>query len=206
MPRPLLTNAQCAALFDHPTTEKNLIRSSTLPPIRTYSARLEKELVDRLLPAAVMDDRPIVPADTILTELRRRRIVLPAPTTVERLCRTLRHLARQEVHRKLVDGLSHHRRQQPEALLALRPAIHHSQLAWLLQAPTAARGAALLGVLERLAHVRRLGLPAHHGRSVPPNRLRQFAREGARTTVQHLAETTPLRRLATLTAVALDLI
>lgn len=284
MPRPLLTDAQRAALFDLPTTERDLIRHYTLtaadlaliarqrldhtrlgfalmlcslrypgrllregerPPAafirfvaeqvgvfpeafedylrhdqtrrrhaaelqqqfryRLYSARHEEELAAWLLPTALVTDRPVALVSTVLDELRRRSIVLPPPAVIERLCRKVRHQARQEIHRTLVEDLTARQRQQLEALLKAEPDARFSRLVWLLQAPMAARGASLLAVLDRLTHVRALDLTAERGQRIHRNRLRQLAREGRRTTVQHLAETMPVRRLATLTAVALDL-
>ena len=63
----------------------------------------------------------------------------------------------------------------------------------------------MLAVLDQLAHVRGLSLAAERSHRIHQNRLRQLAREGSRTTVQHLAETAPERRLAMPTAVALEL-
>jgi hypothetical protein len=284
MPRPLLTDAQRSALFDHPTTERDLIRYYTLtqadlaliarqrhdhtrlgfalmlctlrypgrllregerPPAvlirfvaeqvgvfaeafeeygrhdqtrrrhaaelqlllhcRAYSARQDEAMAAWLLPTALITDRPVVLVGTVLEELRRQRMLLPPPAVIERLCRKVRHQARQQIYRTLTEGLTSHQRQQLEALLEIEPDARLSRRVWLLKAPTAARGAALLAVLDRLAQVRILDLTAERGQRIHRNRLRQLAREGARTTVQHLAESAPLRRLATLTAVALDL-
>ena len=284
MPRPLLTAAQRAALFDHPTTERDLIRYYTLteadlvlvarqrhdhtrlgfalmlctlrhpgrllregerPPValigfvaeqvgvfpqafekylrhdqtrrrhaaelqlllhcRVYSARREKGVAAWLLPTALMTDCPIALVGAVLEELRRRNIVLPPAAAIERLCRKVRHQARQQIHRTLIEGLTSHQRQHLEALLEPEPEARFSRLAWLLQAPTGANSAAMLAVLDRLTHVRGLGLAAERGHRIHQNRLRQLAREGSRTTVQHLAETVPERRLAMLTAAALEL-
>lgn len=284
MPRPLLTDAQRAALFDPPTTERDLVRHYTLskadlaliarqrhdhtrlgfalmlcflrypgrflregerPPqalvrfvaeqvgvfpkafdeylrhdqtrrrhaaelqqllrCRVYSARQEEDVAARLLPTALVTDRPVVLVGTVLEDLRRQGLLVPPPAVIERLCRKVRHQARQQIDRTLVDGLTSRQRQQLEALLETGPDPRFSRFAWLLQAPTAARVTALLAVLERLAHIRTLDLTAERGQRLHRNRLRQLAREGCRTTVQHLAEATPLRRLATLTAVTLDL-
>jgi len=284
MPRSLLTTAQRAALFDHPTGERDLVRYYTLteadlaligrqrhdhtrlgfalilctlrhpgrllregecPPValirfvaeqvgvfpkafeeylghdqtrrrhaaelqlllhcRVYSARLENEMAAWLLPTALVTDHPAALVGAVLGELRRRNIVLPPAAVIERLCRKVRHHARQQIHRTLIEGLTSRQRQHLEALLEAEPEARLSRLAWLLQAPTGANGGAMLAVLDRLAHVRGLDLTAERGHRIHRNRLRQLAREGGRTTVQHLAETAPVRRLAMLTAVALEL-
>lgn len=171
---------------------------------RTFSARHEAKLAAWMLPTALVTDQPTALVGAALEELRRRNILLPPAAVIERLCRKLRHQARQQIYRTLVEDLTTRQREQLEALLDIAPDVRVSRLAWLLQAPSAARGTALLAVLDRLAHIRDLGLKTGHGHRIPGGRLRQLAREGSRTTVQHLAEAAPLRRLATLTAVAID--
>src|SRR5271166_6722977 len=63
----------------------------------------------------------------------------------------------------------------------------------------------MLSVIERLDHVRAVGLDPACGHRVHQARLAQLAREAGRTTVQHVAGYERRRRHATLVAVALDL-
>ena len=63
----------------------------------------------------------------------------------------------------------------------------------------------MLGLIERLNHVRAIGLDPARGHLVHQARLTQLAREAGRTTVQHIAAFERQRRHATLTAVVLDL-
>ena len=71
--------------------------------------------------------------------------------------------------------------------------------------PKAAKPVAMLGLIERLDHVRAAGLDPARGHRVHQSRLAQLAREAGRTTVQHVAGYERQRRHATLVAVALDL-
>jgi len=71
--------------------------------------------------------------------------------------------------------------------------------------PEAAKPVAMLGLIERLDHVRAAGLDPARGHRVHQSRLAQLAREAGRTTVQHVAGYERQRRHATLVAVALDL-
>jgi hypothetical protein len=52
-----------------------------------------------LLPTVLMTARPVALVGTVLGELRRRNIVLPPAATIERLCRKVRHQARNEPRR-----------------------------------------------------------------------------------------------------------
>jgi hypothetical protein len=71
--------------------------------------------------------------------------------------------------------------------------------------PESAKSASMLGLIERLNHVRAIGIDPARGHLVHQARLTQLAREAGRTTVQHIAEFERQRRHATLTAVVLDL-
>lgn len=63
----------------------------------------------------------------------------------------------------------------------------------------------MLGLIERLVHVRSVGIDPGRAHRVHQARLAQLAREAGRTTVQHLTGYERLRRHATLVAVTLDL-
>ena len=62
----------------------------------------------------------------------------------------------------------------------------------------------MLGLIERLDHVRAAGLDAARGHRVHQARLAQLVREAGRSTVQHVAGYERQRRHATLVAVALE--
>ena len=116
----------------------------------------------------------------------------------------MRYRARRELERRLTDGLSAEQRRRLDALTTRRPEAAHSWLAWLRHMPQATKPSAMLGLIERLDHVRAIGLDPARAHRVHQARLAQLAREAGRTTVQHIAGYEPQRRHATLTAAALD--
>ena len=63
----------------------------------------------------------------------------------------------------------------------------------------------MLGLIERLEHVRAIGIEPGRGHLVHQARLAQLAREAGRTTVQHVAGYERQRRHATLVATTLDI-
>ena len=81
---------------------------STARPIglRPFGACPTAELLAWLLPFAIENDRLAYLAGLVMEECRRRRIVVPSPGALERLCVEARHQARRTVHRRLTDGLS----------------------------------------------------------------------------------------------------
>ena len=162
--------------------------------LRPFAARHRAELAKWLLPLAVEDDRLAHLAELVLEECRQRRIIIPPPRTLERLCVTVRYRARRELERRLTDGLSADQRQRLDALTRRRSATAQSWLAWLRQMPQATKPSAMIGLIERLNHVRAIGLDPTRAHRVHQARLAQPARETSRTTAQHIAEYEPQRR------------
>jgi hypothetical protein len=163
------------------------------------------ELARWLLPHAIENDRLVHLSKLVVDACRQRGIILPPPRTLERLCIDVRYEARREVRRRLTDGLTLDQRRQLDELTQRREETSQTWLAWLRQMPEAAKPAAMLGLIERLTHLREIGLDQAHGHRVHQARLAQLAREAARTTAQHIAGYERQRRQASLVAVTLDL-
>jgi TnpA family transposase len=172
---------------------------------RSFSTKTAAELRAWLLPRAIEDERFLHLARLVLEECRQRRIALPSPAVLERLCVEVRHKARAESHRRLTNGLSAEQRKGLDALTGRREPGGQNWLTWLRQMPEAAKPAAMLGVIGRLEHVRAIGIEPARGQVVHQARLAQLAREAGRTTVQHVAGYERQRRHATLVATVLDL-
>ena len=115
---------------------------------------------------------------------------------------TVRYQARREIERRLTDGLSAEQRRRLDALTQRRAETGQSWLAWLRQMPEATKPAAMLGLIERLDHVRAIGIDPARGHRVHQARLAQLAREAGRTTAQHIAGYERQRRHATLVAIS----
>jgi hypothetical protein len=87
----------------------------------------------------------------------------------------------------LTGGLLAEQRRRLGALTEGRAETGQSWLVWLRQIPGATKPAAMLGLIERLNHVRAIGIDSARGHRVHQDRLAQLAREAGRTTVQHIA-------------------
>jgi hypothetical protein len=177
--------------------------------LRPFGPRPAEALAAWLLPRAVEDDRLVHLAGLVLEECRPRRIILPRPAALERLCVEVRHQARREVHHRLTNGLSAEQRKHLDTLTQRRKEggqeTSQTWLTWLRQMPQAAKPAAMLGLIERLEHVRGIGIEPGRGHQVHQARLAQLAREAGRITVQHVAGYERPRRHATLVATSLEL-
>jgi hypothetical protein len=173
--------------------------------LRPFGRRVTAELLAALLPQAIEDDRFAHLAGLVMEICRQRRILAPSPAGLERLCAELRYQGRREVQYRLTHGLSTQQRHRLNALTQRREETGQSWLTWLRQMPEAAKPVAMLGVIERLEHVRAIGIEPGRGHLVHQARLGQLAREAGRTSVQHVAGYERQRRHATLVATTLDL-
>lgn len=124
---------------------------------------------------------------------------------LEKLCTRVRHQARREVQRRLTDGLSAEQRRKLDELTERREDTGQSGLVWLRQMPEAAKPTAMLGLIERLNHLQKIGIDAARGRRVHQARLVRLTHEAGRTTARHIADYERQCRHATLVAVSLDL-
>jgi TnpA family transposase len=172
--------------------------------LRYYGKHAAGELKATLLPRAMEDDRLAHLAALAMEACRQHRIISPSPLALERLCAELRHEARREVYRRLTHGLSADQRKRLDALTDRRDETSQVWLAWLRQMPEAGRPTAMLGVIERLEHVRAVGIDPGRGHLIHQARLSQLAREADKTTVQHVVRFERQRRHATLAATTLD--
>jgi hypothetical protein len=88
--------------------------------IGAFGRRPAGELASSLLPHAIECDRLAVLAGIVIQECRQRGIVVPSPRSFERLCVHLRHQARREIERRLIDGLLAEQRRRLDALTERR--------------------------------------------------------------------------------------
>jgi TnpA family transposase len=167
---------------------------------RPFDAEARRELFEFLLPVSMGTDRGTVLVEAALSEMRVRAIVSPAITTVEELCWETRRDARESVLRKLTKDLSTEVRRRLDELLEVPPGESRAPLIWLREPPSSPGPKNFQKIVDKLDFVRDLGLPPNPGEGIHNNRLSQLAREGAKTTPQHLRRFDPDHRHATLVA------
>jgi len=171
---------------------------------RMFAPGHGRELLAWLLPVALATTSAPAVAATLMDELRRRRIVAPGPSVVERLVAAGLVLAERHVAVQLTRALAPEQVARLDALLQPKEATAMSVLAWSRQPPAAPGYRALARIVDQLACLRVVGLDPACAEAVHPERLRKLAREGGRFSAQHLRALSPLRRRATLVATVLD--
>jgi hypothetical protein len=138
-------------------------------------------------------------------ELRRRKIIVPGITTVERLCAAGLTRCERTVLARLTEGLDREQGARLDQLLDIGPDAARTRLGWLRQPPGAAGAAAFHATIERLRHVRAIGLETEREHLVPRHHLVRLAREGERLSLSHLRGLPATRRRGILVATMLEL-
>jgi len=146
--------------------------------------------------------KPIVTA--IVIALRAAGIILPAATVIERAAIAGRARARQRATDTLISGLTEAQADAPDALLAVDPSVGMTPFDWVKAMPAAPKADHVGELLDRLRHVRKLGLSPDDATRVHEERLRQLVREGRASDAHQLSQYATRRRRAILVATMLD--
>ena len=96
----------------------------------------------------------------VVAALRAAKFILPAPAVIERTAIAGRAPARKRAADGLLSGLSPEQLAKLDALLIPDPALDATPIAWLRNAPTAAKPDHVRALLDRLCRVREIGVPA----------------------------------------------
>ena len=150
-------------------------------------------------------DRGEAIVSAMLHHLRAALIVLPAPSTLERLALIARAQARRQAFIALGCGLGEEQALSLEQLLKAGGAGDRTYLSWIREWPEAPSAGNLKALIERLDHVRCLQVEADRGRRVHASRYAVISREAAIMSAQHLARLERRRRLATLVAFSIEM-
>jgi len=153
---------------------------------------------------ALQTDKGIVLATSVLDALRHQHIILPTLDVVERICAEAITRTNQRIYSVLAKSLSGAHRHRLDGLLKRRDNSKTTWLAWLRQSPVKPNSRHILEHIERLKFWQALDLPQGIERLVHQNRLLKIAREGSKMTSAYLTKFEPLRRYATLVALAID--
>ena len=171
-----------------------------------FAPEHQRELLTWLLPAALGTADTMAVAEALMGELRRRKILAPGPSVIERLVAVAWMLAERQIARQLTGDLLPAQATALEGLLTIKGGTAMSALAWARQPPGVPGHRALARLIEQRAILQAIALDPAGAEGVHPERLRKLAREGARFTAQHLRTLSPLRRRAILIATVLDTI
>lgn len=154
---------------------------------------------------AASTDRCDAIVAAMVERLRGASVVLPLPAVLERIALVARAEARRQAFARLGRDLTLDQVERLDALLRIGGTPTRSPLAWIRDWPEAPGAGNLKAIVERLDHVRGLGIEAGRARRIHASRYAVIAREAAIMTAQHLTRLEGRRRLATLVAFAIEM-
>jgi hypothetical protein len=187
------------------TRREHLAELMTAEGYAAFSRPVAHEMVGFLAVAAQTIVRPGQLAGILVEELRRRRVALPSALVLEAVIRRARQRAEAIAHGVLTDGLDEAALDRLDGLLTARPTGKLTWLGWLRNAPQSPAVRNIGKLLDRLQHIRSLGIDRARAAALPTAAFERLADEAARLAVRHLAGLNPARRHAVLAAAAIAL-
>ena len=168
--------------------------------MRTPAADDRRAALLAAIEAASTTDKGAPIAKAIITAYRERRVLLPAVNMMERMGLAARAIARRRAERALISDLDSEKLETLDALLGVDPAIGQTRYHWLRSAPDAPGAGNLVGLTERIAFVRSLGIDPRLQARIPSGRWDQMIREGEATPAWLASDFSANRRRATIVA------
>lgn len=157
-------------------------------------------MIDLAATAAWKTDQGALIVSELMEGLRSRKTILPAPQTLERAGIRGRAKARRLAADALLSPLTTEQIALIDALVVNNAELKRTPLAWLRDVPESPSAGNLTTIVDRLTHVRKLGLAPSLRGAIHESRFRQFAREGAVAPAFLLSDYSARRRRATLVA------
>lgn len=186
------------------TRREHLVELQTRFGFKAFTMSHYRQAVHTLTELALQTDKGIVLANTLVENLRRQTIILPAMNAIERACAEAITRANRRIHAALADSLLPVHCQRLDELLKRKEGSKTTWLAWLRQSPVKPNSRHMLEHIERLKAWQALELPGGIERQVHQNRLLKIAREGGQMTPADLAKFEVQRRYATLVALVIE--
>jgi len=171
---------------------------------RPFEGLARETMQDWLVGAAEAARSNEALASAMLEELRRRRVIVPGPTTVERACADALVEAERRIARRIVDRLDGRARGQLTRMLSETLQDDTSRFVWLRRHEPGGNSADANRLLDRLEWLNGLAIPGDCLVDIPPHRIARLRRQGERYYADGLRELPEARRLAILAVCAVE--
>ena len=143
-------------------------------------------------------------ARRLVEECRRRQVILPAVSTLERLCADAAVAADRRIEERIAARLDTAARTVLDGLLSETLDNRVTRFVWLRQSEPGNNAAVAGRLLDRLEFLQRLGLSEQLVDGVPAHRVARLRRQGERHFADGLREMLGSRRLAILAVCAVE--
>jgi hypothetical protein len=150
-------------------------------------------------------DRPSVLFDRAIAWLLTHKVLLPGATVLERCVARVRSRTQERVWGQLTRQISEATKTKLENLLVVPEDGHRSLLDRLRKGPFLRSAPELVRALRRIDEVRAFGINLSVSSRVPPTRIQVLARFATTAKASAIERLPEQRRLATITAFALNL-
>ena len=137
-------------------------------------------------------------ARQLVEECRRTRTVLPAISTIERLCADALVAAERRIERRITNRLNHKTQTMLDTLLHEMVDVRLTRFVWLRQFEPGGNSADARRLLDRLEFLQGLRFSEDVLAGVPPHRVTRLRRQGERYFADGLRDLPDDRRLAIL--------
>ena len=137
-------------------------------------------------------------ARRFVEECRRRQVILPGPSVLERLCADALVAAERRIETRIAAGLDDAMRLQLDRLLTEEVDGGMSRFVWLRRFEVGRNSADINSLLDRLEFLQGFELPSDLLDTVPPHRIARLRRQGERYFAEGLRDISSDRRLAIL--------
>ena len=186
------------------TRHEHLAELRRLYGFRSFTGGAARKIVERLREEAPQAQSNEELVRRFVQACRRTRTILPATTTIERLCADALVEAERRIEARIAKRVPPGLRRALEHLLEETVASGVTRFVWLRQFEPGSNSADANRLLDRLDHLRRLPVPEGLFRDIPPHRITRLRRQGERYFADGLRELPDDRRLAILAVCAVE--
>lgn len=164
-----------------------------------------QNLNDWLLERALEHDRPILLLQLLCERFQTEKLVRPGFSVVERMVAAVRNCAEEEIYRRIASLIDEPFAEGLDALLQAAEPNRPTPLAWFRQSATSNSPKTILAGLSKLKKLQQWRVGGWDLSVLNPNRRKQLAQIGFRSTAQALSRMNKERRYPILLALLAQL-
>ena len=186
------------------TRHEHLAAIRSLYSYKSFSGRVASELKAWLFDRAVDARSSEGLVRDFAEECRRRQIILPAISTIERLCADALVHAERQIDATITDRLDSAARERLDIILAEMVKDQLSRFVWLRQFEIGNNSADANRLLDRLEFLQKMNISRDIIEGIPAHRISRLRRHGERYFIDDLRDMVSERRYAIMTVCILE--